>query len=250
MLDRPDKHNALTRTTLEHLGDAARELDRDDDIGCIVLAGEGNSFCAGYDLQASNAQREADLWEHWVELEEQREILGHIWRATKPTLCEAKGYCLGGGLALMGQCDLVVASEDATFGEPELRFSLLPQPHLLYLLPFRVAMEVMLLGRQFTAADAYRMGLVNRVVTREELRTTTMEVASALGALPAEIVRMTKRLTRATLDAMGHELTTQWGWDAFLLSQVVPTDARTQFEQLVARRGMREALREMSGSTR
>jgi enoyl-CoA hydratase len=249
-LDRPDKHNALTAIMLEHLGQAVLELERDDGVGCIVLAGEGRSFCGGYDLGASNAQKEADLWTHWLELKENREILGRIWHASKPTVCEAKGYCLGGGLALMGQCDLVVAADDAIFGEPELQFSLLPQPHLLYLLPFRVATEIMLLGRQFDAADAYRMGLVNRVVGRDELRTTTLEFASALASLPGEIVHMTKRLIRATLDAMGHGTMTEWGWDAFLLSQITPTASRTRFEQLVATYGMRKALRQVSELSR
>ncbi|HTX01817.1 MAG TPA: enoyl-CoA hydratase/isomerase family protein [Acidimicrobiales bacterium] len=244
-LDRPGKHNALTRDTLVELDEAVRLFEGDGEVGCIVLAGEGPSFCGGYDLGASSAQKESDLWTHWLELKENREILGRIWHASKPTVCEVKGYCLGAGLALMSQCDLVVASGDATFGEPELQFSLLPQPHLLYLLPFRIAMEVMLLGRRFSANDAYRYGLINRVAPAGELRTATLHMAAALAELPAEIVQMTKRVVRSTLDSMGHGVMTEWGWDAFLLSKIMPTAARTRFEGVVAEKGMRVALREL-----
>jgi len=242
-LDRPDKHNALTPTMLTELGDAVGELNNDDGIGCIVLAGEGDSFCAGFDLYESHKQDESDLWSHWLGIQENEAVLRRIWESPKPTVCETKGYCLGAGLGLMSQCDLVVAAENTIFCEPELKFSFLPQPHFLYLVPFRIAAEVMLLGSNFGAAEAKRFGMVNFVVGQDELRSTTIRTATALASRPPEIVRMTKRLMKATLNVMGRGVMTEWGWDAFLLSKIMPTKQRAEFDQIVRDKGMKEALR-------
>jgi enoyl-CoA hydratase len=247
-LDRPAKHNALTPAMLGAVGDAVASFNSDDGIGCIVLAGEGESFCAGFDLYESHKQDESDLWAHWLQLQDNQAVLRRIWESPKPTVCETKGYCLGGGLGLMSQCDLVVAAENTIFCEPELKFSFLPQPHFLYLLPFRIAAEVMLLGSNFDAADAKRFGLVNFVVGHDELRSTTMRTAAVLASRPPEIVRMTKRLMKATLDSMGRGVMTEWGWDAFLLSKIMPTSQRAEFDQIVREKGLKDALRYVQGA--
>jgi enoyl-CoA hydratase/carnithine racemase len=246
-LDRPDKHNALTTAMLSGIGDAVARLNNDDDVGCIVLAGEGPSFCAGFDLYESHEQDESDLWSHWLALQDNQSVLRSIWESPKPTVCETKGYCLGAGLGLMSQCDLVVAADNTVFCEPELKFSFLPQPHFLYLLPFRVAAEVMLLGRNFDAAEAKSFGLVNMVTSTDDLRSTTMRTATTLASRPPEIVRMTKRLMKATLDTMGRGVMAQWGWDAFLLSKVMPTKQRAAFDQIVREKGLKDALSYIGG---
>jgi len=246
-LNRPERHNALTASLYAELGEAFGEAVADDDVRVVVLAGAGKSFCGGFDLGESDRATEEDVWTQWQHLQAQRAILKSIWDSPKPTVCEIKGYCLGGGMSLLGYCDFAVAADDSIFGEPEIKYSLLPQPKLLYYLPLRQAKEILLLGQDFDAEDAYRVGLVNRVVPRADLRDRTLEFAKALAAMPAETMRMARRMINATLSAQGYDLVSEWGWDDFLISKMTPTADRVAFSETARERGLREAFRLVSG---
>lgn len=246
VLNRPERHNALTASLYLEIGEVASSLIQDDQIRCIVLAGAGSSFCGGFDLgESADHGANEDLWTQWTQLQGQRRILKMLWDSPKPTICEAKGYCLGGGMSLLHQCDFVVAARDATFGEPEIKFSLMPQPKLLYYMPLRQAKEIMLLGERFSAEEGHRVGLVNRVVEVEQLRETTLAMAARFAAMPPETMRMAKRMINGALKAQGQELMDEWGWDDFLLSKVIPTEQRQQFLQTIEREGVTAALREV-----
>lgn len=246
VLNRPERHNALTGELYREIGAAFADLLADPAVGCIVLAGAGQSFCGGFDLgESSEHAAEDDLWTQWTTLQEQRRILKTLWDSPKPTICEAKGYCLGGGMSLLNQCDFVVAARDTSFGEPEIKFSLMPQPKLLYYMPLRQAKEIMLLGERFSAEEAHRVGLVNRVVGTDELRPATLRMAAQLCAMPRETLQMAKRLINATLKLQGKETMDEWGWDDFLISKVIPTAQRERFLQTKQRDGLTAALREV-----
>lgn len=242
-LNRPERHNALTAALYGELGEAFDEAVADDKVRSVVLAGVGKSFCGGFDLGESGRATEEDVWTQWRGLQEQRAILKRIWDSPKPTVCEVKGYCLGGGMSLLSYCDFAVASDDAVLGEPEIKYSLLPQPKLLYYIPLRQAKEILLLGQNFSAQDAYRVGLLNRVVPLADLRERTLEFARALAAMPAETMLMARRMINATLNAQGYGLVSDWGWDDFLISKMTPTDDRRAFNQAVKERGLNEAFR-------
>lgn len=246
VLNRPGRHNALTGSLYLEIGDAVSALLADDQVRCIVLAGAGTSFCGGFDLgeSADHAANE-DLWTQWTQLQGQRRILKMLWDSPKPTICEAKGYCLGGGMSLLNQCDFVVAASDTVFGEPEIKFSLMPSPKLLYFMPLRQAKEIMLLGERFSAEEGHRVGLVNRVASPDRLRETTLAMAAKLAAMPRETMQMAKRLINAALKAQGQELMDEWGWDDFLISKVIPTAQRQKFMQTIEREGVTAALREV-----
>ncbi len=246
VLNRPARHNALTADLYRQIGEAFAALVSDSDVGCIVLAGAGSSFCGGFDLdESSDHAAHEDLWSQWTTLQAQRQILRSIWESPKPTICEAKGYCLGGGMSLLNQCDFVVAARDTVFGEPEIKFSLMPQPKLLYYVPLRQAKEIMLLGERFSADDAYRVGLVNRVVEASELRDATLRMAAQLAAMPRETMQMAKRMINATLKVQGKDTMDEWGWDDFLISKVIPTAQRQRFLATKERDGITTALREV-----
>lgn len=242
-LNRPERHNALTTSLYAELGKAFDDAIADKNVRSIVLAGSGKSFCGGFDLGESGRATEDDLWSQWQDLQAQRAILRRIWDSPKPTVCEVKGYCLGGGMSLLSYCDFAVASEDATLGEPEIKYSLLPQPKLLYYLPLRQAKEILLLGQEFSAQEAYRVGLLNRVVPLLELRARTLDFAKALAAMPPETMMMARRMINATLNAQGYDLASDWAWDDFLISKMTPTDDRTAFEEAIRSKGLREAFK-------
>lgn len=242
-LNRPERHNALTDSLYGELGKAFDEAVADDKVRAIVLAGAGKSFCGGFDLGESGRATEEDVWTQWRHLQDQRAILRRIWDSPKPTVCEVKGYCLGGGMSLLSHCDFAVASDDAVLGEPEIKYSLLPQPKLLYYVPLRQAKEILLLGQNFSADEGFRVGLLNRVVPLEELRERTMDFARALAAMPAETMRMARRMINATLNAQGYDLVSEWGWDDFLISKMTPTADRISFKEVSEQRGLSEAFR-------
>jgi len=185
MIDRPEARNALDGATLAALVAALTEADADDEVRVIVLTGAGDkAFCAGADLRSDVTADGGALDGH-----EQRGLLRSLFatteRLSKPLVGRVNGHALAGGLGVALACDLLVATDDATFGTPEVRVGL--WPHIVsallveHLGPKR-ALEWMMTGRRYPAAEAHRLGLVNEVVPRAELD-------AAVGSLTAELIR-------------------------------------------------------------
>lgn len=180
---RPEARNALDAATLDGLIEAFADLDRDPAIRVLVLTGAGEkAFCAGADLRSGLASDPSAVEGH-----EQRGLLRRLFATTEalrtPLIGRVNGHALAGGLGVALACDLLVAVEDATFGTPEVRVGL--WPHVIsallvqHLGPKR-ALEWMMTGRRYPAAEAERLGLVNRVVPREELDDAVAELAAEL----------------------------------------------------------------------
>jgi enoyl-CoA hydratase len=180
---RPEARNALDAATLDGLIEALTDLDRDPAVRVLVLTGAGEkAFCAGADLRSGLASNPSVVEGH-----EQRGLLRRLFATTEalrtPLIGRVNGHALAGGLGVALACDLLVAVDDATFGTPEVRVGL--WPHVIsallvqHLGPKR-ALEWMMTGRRYPAAEAERLGLVNRVVPREELDDAVAELAAEL----------------------------------------------------------------------
>jgi enoyl-CoA hydratase len=180
---RPEARNALDAATLEAMATAFDELDHDPAVRVLVLTGAGDkAFCAGADLRSGLTSDPSAVEGH-----EQRGLLRRLFATTEalrtPLIGRINGHALAGGLGVALACDLLVAVEDATFGTPEVRVGL--WPHVIsallvqHLGPKR-ALEWMMTGRRYPAAEAERLGLVNRVVAREELDEAVAELAAEL----------------------------------------------------------------------
>ena len=245
-LNRPDKLNALTVEIWNEMEAAVGEAVQDPSVHSILLCGEGKSFCAGFDLEMSTADSKGAVWDQWDGLQRQRAQMMKLWDAPKPIVAAVQGYCLGGGYELMSLADLVVAADDAIFGETEMRYSLMPQPNTLWLCGLRHAKEIMMLAEKFHADEAYRIGLVNRVVAREQLMPEAMRIARKLAQMPQETMRMTKRVIHKALDAQGYRTMGDWGWDLFLLSKLMVTKLRQEFDQIGEDHGMKAAFQWMN----
>ncbi len=182
-LARPEARNALDAATLDAMIEAFTELDRDPAVRVLVLTGAGDkAFCAGADLRSGLTSDPSAVEGH-----EQRGLLRRLFATTEalrtPLIGRVNGHALAGGLGVALACDLLIAVEDATFGTPEVRVGL--WPHVIsallvqHLGPKR-ALEWMMTGRRYPAAEAERLGLVNRVVAREELDDAVAELAAEL----------------------------------------------------------------------
>src|SRR6056297_3247343 len=180
---RPEARNALDAATLDGLIAAFTELDADPTVRVLVLTGAGEkAFCAGADLRSGLTSDPSAVEGH-----EQRGLLRRLFATTEalgtPLIGRVNGHALAGGLGVALACDLLVAVEDATFGTPEVRVGL--WPHVIsallvqHLGPKR-ALEWMMTGRRYPAAEAERLGLVNRVAPRAQLDAAVGELADEL----------------------------------------------------------------------
>ena len=185
-INRPEALNAMTPELLDLLDAYLSRVEADPAIRVVVLTGSGEkSFCVGADLKArqqefTGGQISRDPFAEGVE-----RVFGHIERLPRPVLAAINGYALGGGLELALTADLRVAAEEARFGFPEAKVGSMPGAGGTQRLPRVVgvsrAKELMFVGDHIDAREAHRIGLVNRVVPRADLMTTTLELARTIG---------------------------------------------------------------------
>jgi enoyl-CoA hydratase len=165
-LNRPEQLNALSSELMRELVGALENLDADESIRCIVLAGDERAFAAGADISELRDTKTIDLY-----FGARLDLWDAIRSIRTPLVAAVSGYCLGGGCELAMACDLIVASESAQFGQPETGLGVMPGAGGTQLLARSIGkaktMDVVLTGRFLDAAEAERAGLVARVVARE-----------------------------------------------------------------------------------
>jgi enoyl-CoA hydratase len=237
-LNRPDKLNAISDELRDGLADAIAEAADDDRVRVIAIAGAGRAFCSGYDLSGA-APPTAWAW---------REVLGKdiaatlaVWSCPKPVIAQVHGYALAGGLELAMACDLIVAADDAQLGEPEIRFGSAPVTLLMpFLIGQKKTRELLMTGDLIGAEEAYRIGLVNRVVTRSRLAEEVDALADRLARVPPDVMAPTKRMLNRAMDAAGFAAAVEMGLD--LQSFINMSETAREFDSMVRAEGLKAAL--------
>ncbi|WP_340378090.1 enoyl-CoA hydratase-related protein [Streptomyces sp. SS7] len=205
-LNRPEALNALTADLREQLIRTLADASADPAVRAVVLTGAGRGFCAGADLRggAAAGERVAGDVARMIRLGAQR-LVAAVLDCEKPVIAAVNGTAAGLGAHLALACDLVLAAESARFIEVFVRRGLVPDGGGAYLLPRLVgpqrAKELMFFGDALGAADAERLGLVNRVVPDGELEKTAGEWAARLATGPTRALALTKHLVNASLDS-------------------------------------------------
>ena len=193
-LDSPDTRNALSPDVVRELLDAFAAARDDDDVGCVVLAStHPTTFSAGGNLGGMAADE--PLAHKHVANGRFPELFALIGKLGKPVVCVVGGHCLAGAFGLALACDLIVASETATFGTPEINVGVFPFMIAALIhrnLPRKKATELMLMGGRITAARAEALGIVNVVVAPDELDATAAAWAGRLAAKSPLLMRMGK----------------------------------------------------------
>ena len=198
-IHRPQVLNALNHQTIAELTDALETFDRDPAIGCLILTGDERAFAAGADVtQMVDAGAvevlSDDNFARWTRLRALR----------KPLIAAVSGYALGGGCELALMCDLIVASETAQFGQPEIKLGIIPGAGGTQRWARTVgkvrAMETVLLGESIRAADAERMGLINRVVAPGTHLEEAKRLGRLLAARPPLALRLAKEAVNQALE--------------------------------------------------
>ena len=179
-LNRPKQLNALNDALMNELGAALRELDNDEAIGAIVITGGDKAFAAGADVGAMKDWSYMDVYK--------TDFITRNWEAVrsvrKPVIAAVAGFALGGGCELAMMCDIVIAADNARFGQPEIKLGIIPGAGGTQRLPRAVgkakAMDLVLTGRMMEAQEAERAGLVSRIVPPDKLLDEAMVAANAI----------------------------------------------------------------------
>jgi enoyl-CoA hydratase/carnithine racemase len=207
-IDRPQAMNAMDSETSRELAEALQDFDQDEQRLVAILTGAGDrAFSAGADLKKMYGRAEdgniREIWDH-----DRQWRLGQRLQVWKPVIAAINGYCLAGGLELAMGCDIRIASDTASFGCPEVRWGILHGYGALRLpktVPLSAAMELLLTGERISSQDAYRLGIVSRVVPPAELMPTARQLAEKICANGPLAIRVTKELAWRGLEMSTEE---------------------------------------------
>jgi enoyl-CoA hydratase/carnithine racemase len=202
-MNRPEKRNALNTALTQALLDALRAAEADDSVGCVVLTGAGQGFCAGADLAEFKdlTPEKQRLVEARAELTMQLHLA--FPKLAKPVVTAVNGAAMGGGAGLAIAGDLAVMAEDATLGYPETKHGIVAaivMANLVRQAGRKAAFELVALGEPVSAQRALALGLVNRVVPRAQLMDEALALARKLAAVSPPAMRLTKRLFHEAAD--------------------------------------------------
>lgn len=257
-LNRPDRANAQDTQLLYELNDAFDRAAHDDDVRVIVLAAEGKHFSAGHDLGETDGHGAMKRYRTVgtmcgfgcagaeAQMSREEEIylgFSERWRnLPKPTIAAVQGKCIAGGLMLAWPCDLIIASDDASFADPVVSFGVggVEWFHHVHELGARKAKEMLFTSDAIGAADALQLGMVNQVVPRAELEQATMAMARKIAAKSRFALKLAKLAINGAVDAGGREVAMK---NAFHLHQLAHTHNLKVFGMLMDPTGLPEATR-------
>ncbi|MEE9607986.1 MAG: crotonase/enoyl-CoA hydratase family protein [Myxococcota bacterium] len=248
-LARPDKHNAITTPMLDELEHALWKADDDRSVHCVVLRGQGPSFCSGYDLTAlprrspesglrTGRSHDDDIWL----IERNNRRIRALWETHKPSIAQVHGACLAGGTDLALACDMVIAADNARIGFPAARsLGALPNNLWLYHCGPQWAKRLQLTGDSVSGADAASIGLVMKAVPAEFLEAEVEHLARRLCKIDPDLLAANKRIINLGLELMGAQV---------LQRLAAENDARAhhaaavrEFGPSVREHGLKETLR-------
>jgi enoyl-CoA hydratase len=226
---------------LMHALDAAAT---DDAVAVVVLRGAGRAFCAGYDLNEDAEAGVQDSGRWYAELEHSTAQMLRILDHPKPVIASVHSYCLAGGTDLMLACDLAVAADDAYFGYVDVRFgSGVVSMFLPWVVGVRKAKELLFTGEdRIPAHEALRIGLVNRVVPRDELDDATLALAREIARNEPFVVQITKRAVNRAWDVAGFREAMAANTELDTVIETANLPARDEFRRITQEEGLKAAI--------
>src|SRR6267142_1167747 len=243
-MNRPDKLNAMSSEVVRELARHLREVEKDDSVKVVVLTGAGRAFSAGYDISEEVTDKivGAEQWRSVLAVDV--ELAMQLWALPRPTIAAVRGWCLAGACELAMACDLIVATSDARFGEPEIRYGSGPVALLMpFMLGQKKTNELLFTGDTIDAQEAYRCGLVNRVVETSDLESAVDELVRKIAPTPLPVLRLTKLALVRAYEAMGLRSAVASNLDLSAILNSADTPEQREFDRIVAADGLKAALR-------
>lgn len=222
-LARESARNAQSMLMLDELNVALDQARQNSAVRVVVLTSRGKHFSAGHDLkEAQRSRAQFTVEERWAYEEERYYDLSlKLWDFPKPTICEVRGGCVAAGFMVANMCDLIVASEDAFFSDPVVQTLSTAAVEVLihpWAMGLRKAKEFLFTGESMSAAEAYRIGMVNRLVSNDELVAKTMELAERIAKAQPFALKIIKKSLNRTYDAQGFRTALSAHFDTHQLS--------------------------------
>lgn len=200
-LNRPDALNALSKGLLTELDNLLEEIRKDNKIRSVIITGGGRAFSAGADLSEAGSGDEADMR---ARMELGQKVFDKIETFDKPVIAAINGYALGGGLEMAAACDMRIASEKSSFGNPEVNIGLIPSWGGCVRIPKLVgkakAAQIILTGERIDAKEAEKIGLVNKIVSPDELQSSATYLAGQLATKAPVAIRLAKDILSKAME--------------------------------------------------
>ena len=243
-MNRPKALNALSSGLIQALSRALDEAAADPSVRVVILKGAGRAFCAGYDLNEDAGAGTKDSVGWHQELKHSAEEMLKFFDFPKPVIAQVHSYCLAGGCDLMMICDLTVCSEDARFGEPEIRFgSGVVTMVMPWVLGARKAKELLFTGEdRIDAAEALRIGLVNKVVATEDLDQATLTLAEEIAKNDPFAVSMQKKAINKMWEVAGFREAIDANVVIDTMIEVADLPEREEFRTITLEQGLKKAI--------
>jgi len=243
-MNRPQALNALDHDLTEAISAAIGAAATDDTVSVVILRGAGRAFCSGYDLTEDADEGELDARGWQESLASGTAKMLEIVDCPKPVIASVQSYCLAGGTDLMLACDLAVVADDAKFGYVDIRFGSGVVSMLLpWVVGVRIAKELLFTGEDRISADeALRIGLVNRVVPRDELDDATLALAQEIAKNEPFVVQTTKRALNRAWDVAGFRSAMAANTELDVMIETSNLPARDEFRRITSEEGLKAAI--------
>lgn len=252
-LNRPEKLNALSDILLEEYAAALVEAERDPDVGVVVVRAAGRAFSAGYDVGGGSGytqiQKQAPFLADRLRLQFFDDKITTAWRLVKPVIAQVHGYCVAGGNDIAGQCDIIIAAENATFGHPQIRRLGLTWMHMF---PYKCGPQwskmLMFTGDSISGKEAEKIGVVARAVPEDNLEEEVEKLAARIALVDPTLLAMNKLAVNRVFEEMGLRNT-------FNAANTYDTIAHTaeamqEFNRIAREQGLKTALAANEGPFR
>ena len=242
-INRPERKNALDGETLEMLNTAMDLAEEDPNIKAIIITGTGNTFSSGFDLKDQlEKSPKGKEWKNILDLD--FKTIMRFWHSPKPTIAAVRGACLAGAFELALACDITIASKDAFFGEPELRFGAgIVTMILPWVTGVKAAKEIILLGKDnIPAEEALRLGLVTRLTETNLLQKKAKEIALNLAEIDPNLIKDTKKAINQSYEVQGLLKSLQNSLDIDYEIESKGSPDKIRFMEIARNQGMKEAI--------
>ena len=257
-LNRPEKMNALSHALLEEYADALTEAERDEEIGVVIVKGAGRAFSAGYDVgggrrsygdSAPSTPSITPFLDDRASLQFLDDKITTAWNLVKPVIAQVHGYCIAGGNDIAGQCDIIIAAENAVFGHPQIRRLGLTWMHMF---PYKCGAQwskmLMFTGDSISGKEAEQIGVVAKAVPEEKLEEEVSKLAERIALVDPTLLAMNKLTINRVFEEMGMR-------NAFNAANTLDTVAHTakamqDFLKISREEGLKAALEANEGPFR
>jgi enoyl-CoA hydratase/carnithine racemase len=243
-LARPERANAMNQTMLGEIGTALDAIERDPSVSALIVTGAGAAFSSGFDLKEQMERRPSGVAAWQPLLRKDFDTIMRFWHFSRPTIAAVRGPCLAGACELALACDITIASEDAFFGEPELKFGAgIVAMILPWIVGPKIAKEIILTGEdRIPAARAREIGMVNRVVPAQALDATALAIATHLAAIDPHLVQESKRAINRAYEARNMLQALEEALAIDLAIEGAGSPDKIAFMEIARRDGLRAAL--------